>query len=662
MDRSRSLSSKERARVMDFIGKLSGNPKNPGISLERVGRAGAGLWSGRVSQELRAILAQEGEDWFVLHVDHHDEAYRWAERRRAGRNPRTGVFQVVDLEAVSETPTASTQGGGDERVPTFSERSDDYLLSLGVPPELLPALREVRSEADVFALLEVVGDAVAERLLALAVGDFVVPPAEQDPERAVLEDRRRYFVVEGEDQVAAALEGDLADWMLFLHPDQRPLVEGVFSGPVLVTGAAGTGKTVVGLHRARELARRGARVLVATYTTTLAVDLATAMKKLCHSEPEVGDRITVSTVHAEAKRLSGGLQPEGSAEVDQEFRDWVETECENPELRTWVAQEWIGVIRPRGIGTWAAYRSADRRGRSRPLTLRERWAAWGLFERFMVKLRDSGRTTFPLCCEEAILQLGDSPSPWGAVVVDEAQDLGKAELRFVSRLGRERPGHLMLVGDSAQRLYGSGTTPESVGLTLSGRRFELRTNYRTTEQILSTAWIVQRGSTKAGERARWSRSLLRGPRPSGVACETGAAQESRIIAMVRSWQADSTAEIAVLARTRAQVAGLRAAFGASGLGHQSLRSGKGGVVRVGTLHSAKGLEFAVVVVAFCDAASLPHPAALAGSSDEQDREDALAHERNLLYVGLTRARDEAVVTWVGKPSTLLEGTGLTVEP
>jgi len=79
-------------------------------------------------------------------------------------------------------------------------------------------------------------------------------------------------------------------------------------------------------------------------------------------------------------------------------------------------------------------------------------------------------------------------------------------------------------------------------------------------------------------------------------------------------------------------------------------------VRVGSMHRAKGLEFKAVLVAGASASHLPHPAALRGVEDPQDREDVIEQERRLLYVAMTRARDELAVSWSGRASDLLSPT------
>lgn len=653
-----SFSSKEKARFQDFLAKLVHNPKNPGISLERVRKVGDSLWSGRVTQDLRAILAQDGDDWVVLHVDHHDPAYRWAERRKVGRHAQTGDFQVIDLEAVAQAQAAWTTTEKSEP-PLLEHRSTEYLQSLGVSIELVPAVRAARDEAELCDLLSLVPELVAERLIALASGEFVAPPVTVVGSFEQPEHRQRYFVVEDQDELAAALSGDLADWMLFLHPTQRQIVEGVFTGPVIVSGAAGTGKTVVGIHRARELARRGARVLVATYTKTLADDLERGLDRLCGLEPDVRGRIGVSTVHAEASRLGDGRRPLGGGDLHARFSVYTDVACPGSSLRARVEDEWRGVVMPLGLGSWSEYRDVSRRGRSTLMSRVERKEVWDVLGGFLAELAADGKTTFPLSCVGAVTALGESPTAWDAVIIDEVQDLGLAELQLVARLAAARPEHLMLVGDPAQRLYGSEHDLRDVGLIVTAHRFDLRTNYRTTEQILSAAWAVQ-SPTEPSDLRRWSRSLLRGPAPSGAASQDASSQAERIVSALQHWLT-STGEgtLAVLTRTRAQASALRSAIELAGVPCQGLRGQAAGMVRVGTMHSAKGLEFACVVVASCDATSVPHPQALADCRDLQDLDNAMAHERNLLYVAMTRARDEVLVTWFGPPSPFLEPAGIT---
>jgi hypothetical protein len=133
------LPNQERGRVMSFIDKFSENPKQPGLSLERIQRSRSNnLWSARVTDDLRAIIYQDGESYVLLHVDRHDDAYTWASRYDVGRHSQTGALQVVQLPVIT---TALVQESRSEKL--FEKYGNEYLLSLGIPEVWLPTLRQI---------------------------------------------------------------------------------------------------------------------------------------------------------------------------------------------------------------------------------------------------------------------------------------------------------------------------------------------------------------------------------------------------------------------------------------------------------------------------------------------------------------------------------------
>ncbi|MBN2565914.1 MAG: ATP-dependent helicase, partial [Candidatus Eisenbacteria bacterium] len=195
------LAANEQVRVIDFINTFQANPASPGISLERLTRARSkGVWSGRVSGDLRAILYKDGDTWAILYVDHHNPAYEWAERREVGRHSVTGALQIVEsVETIREVERIVEILVHPEAPPIFEKHADDYLLSLGVPESWLPTLRRIRDDDHLLVVCEKLPDDVGERLFALAAGEFVTPPPPVPVDRPVIEaadTRRRFFVVE----------------------------------------------------------------------------------------------------------------------------------------------------------------------------------------------------------------------------------------------------------------------------------------------------------------------------------------------------------------------------------------------------------------------------------------------------------------------------------
>lgn len=656
------LVAREQAACVEFVAKFTDNPANPGLSLERIGT----LWSARVTQELRTILYKEGDAWVLLHVDHHDAAYRWAERRQGSRHPVTGELQIVEVVATQVTEPPRASGPATAASPALLAPHDDaYLLSLGVPPTWLPTLRKVASDDQ---LLDVAGrlpDDVADRLLRVAAGELVTPPRPVPvtaPLATAAAASSSFVTVTDAGALAAALRQPLDRWLAFLHPSQQALVGLDARGPVKVTGGAGTGKTVVALHRARELSRRGHRVLLTSFVGTLCDNLRRNLRRLC--TPTELASITVSTVHKQALALVRAVEP-GTEPVDDALVAALLDQLAGVHAptvdRAFVRAEWDAVIDRQGLVTWAEYRAARRTGRGRALAAAERKALWAVFGGVQDALRARRRATWSMLCRraEAALATGALASPFDAVVVDEVQDLRPADLRLVRALSR--PELVMLCGDAGQRIYPGGFTLGALGIDVRGRGHVLRINYRTTAQIRAKADRIV-GPTEddldgATARRGHARSLLAGPEPTfaGFADRDDEleAAVTWIIAQLAAGLAPS--ELAAFARSNRRVEQLAAALRERGLAAAPLSDDDAppSAVAVGTMHRAKGLEFKAVLVLSAGADSLPARGALNAAADPADRDAVLDRERQLLYVAMTRARDLLRVTWAGAPSPFL---------
>lgn len=665
-----ALPANEQARVIEFIKTFQTNPAHPSISLERVTRARSkGVWSGRVGRAVRAIIHKDGETWAILHVANHDEAYDWASRREVGRHSVTGALQIVEsVETVREVERVIEVMVEPQASPVFEGYDDAYLLSLGVPESWLPTLRHVRDDDQLLLVCEKLAADVAERMLTLAAGEFVTPPPPLSPESPAIESadtRRRFYLVEDAEGLAAALEAPLERWIAFLHPSQRELVEREYRGPAKVSGSAGTGKTVVAMHRARNRAQQGKRVLLTSYVTTLCENIERNLQLLC--APHELERITVSTVHKQALAIVRQCEPRVRPAQEGETRKLID------ELRiryapaydsNFVQAEWDNVLRLHAINSWGEYRNARRTGRGTPLPVRERKVLWQVFGGVLEALKSRGLLDWTGLCRRAeeLLVEGQADSPYDAVVVDEVQDLRPAELRFLKSLCASCPGNFMLCGDAGQRIYPGGFSLSSLGIEIRGRATVLKINYRTTEQIRRLADRMLgdvADDMDGGEEQRSdTRSLLRGPLPRLHAAATASEELADAVTQVSRLVGDGLApeSIAIFSRTNSRIEEMVSALANAGIPGCRLSETESGElpgVRLGTMHRAKGLEFKAVLVIGCSDRELPSHAVLHSANDPQDRDTARARERRLLYVAMTRARDELIVSWSGEPSRFL---------
>lgn len=669
------LDPADQARVNKFIPRFMENPENPGTSLERVTDAkDLKIWSARISRSLRAILHKDGGRAFLLYVGQHDDAYDWAARRRVEAHPVTGAVQIVEtVESVEETLAALPRDASSEILFPPDQYDNSYLLSLGLPVDWLPTIRRLTSDDELEVVMARLPEEVGERLLGLFVGEVVTPP-KPTPIGAPIERNpdtlRRFFVVQDDADLADVLSQPLEAWIRFLHPSQRAMVDSSFAGPAKVTGSAGTGKTVVALHRARALARQGKHVLLTSYVKQLCRNLERQLAVLCR--PEVAARIQVGTVHQQAFQIARTADAKIRAAEDAELRRLLTKNRERSGVEAddaFLRSEWTNVIDRQGITSWDAYREADRRGRGRPLTVRDRERLWQVFGGVWEDLAAAHRTTWAGLCRQATEQLeqGRVPSPYDSVLVDEVQDLQPSAIQLLAALGGKGRDGLLLVGDAGQRIYPGGFSLRSLGIDVRGRSRVLRINYRTTAQIQRAAdrllGFTADDLDEGSESRRGTTSLLRGPDPTVRGFASDAEELAFLAETIRRLVDGGLAlrEIAVFARTRKLGEKLRDGLREDGLAAQFLgegdEDGAEGVeagVHVSTMHGAKGLEFKAVFVAACDARRVPNAFVLEQFDDPAEREVALAQERSLLYVSMTRARDEVFVTWSGEPSPFLQ--------
>ncbi len=684
------LTPTEIKRVWDVVLEVRENPTTLGRHVEPLRKGfDPRLRSVRVNRDLRIIALQRDAEFVPLFVGHHEVAYRWAETRRTRTDATTGAVTIIHATAASSAYASSIAAAPPG---VFDNYEDTYLVSIGVPGELIPTLRHVRSEDDLLAVLDG-HDAhdYADRLLNLATGSvsgpppapFVAaidapasvpepePPPEASPVPAPLpmeyieQSQPLRLVSVEDDDLRRMLAAPMETWIAFLHPSQRGVATRSFAGPAMITGGAGTGKTVVAMHRARHLARQGRRVLLTSFTNNARAVLERGVGLICDADELA--RIAVRTVHAQAREIvntEGTVQsPQGSA-----IRDLIGRFSAAHGLDAGlVAAEWRHVIQALGITQWEEYRDVPRTGRGTRLSVAERVRIWNeVILPLDEELKRRNILDWPDLCQWARrrVELGEFVSPFDAVIVDEAQDLGPQELRLLAALAGDEADNLTLVGDGGQRIYPNRTRLRDLGIEVRGRTRTLNLNYRTTRQIYAFAeGLLGNAPTDLdGEGTRRGRvvSLLAGPEPALHGFDSNAAQYDFVAAAIKERGAAGIAlhEIGVLAPTNNLVQSVGAALNSAGVPALALTREhriERNSVALATIHRAKGLEFKVVFVIGASDALLAHAlGGDGGDAEDGDDEAALLNQQwSLLYVAATRTRDELLVCWTGAPSRFL---------
>lgn len=677
------LTGDEQKAVKTTAFDLQLNTAAPGLSFHKLDKArDKNFWSVRVSSDIRLIVHRAQGSLLLCYVDHHDKAYDWAERRRLETHPKTGAAQLVEIRETvqqvvvpvyvqTELPLAPPAADAGPRS-LFAGLADDELLSYGIPAEWLDDVKRA-TDATLLALADHLPAEAAEALLELATGGKPRVPA---PAIAAAnpfdhpDAQRRFRVMSNVEELQAALDYPWEKWTVFLHPEQRQWVEREYTGPARVSGSAGTGKTIVALHRAVHLARThsGARVLLTTFSDTLANALHTKLKRLVGSEPRLAERIDVHSLDAIGLRLyrstCGPVTLASPAAVRALIKAASSAVDGHKLSLQFLVTEWDHVVDAWQLDTWESYRDVARLGRRTRLPEAQRAVLWSIFDQVR-----SGLTAQRLTTQAGLFTIlagamatGKHP-PFEFAVVDEAQDISVAHLRFLAALGTGRPDALFFAGDLGQRIFQQPFSWKSLGVDIRGRSRTLRINYRTSHQIRqqadrllgSQATDVDGNSDIRSDTV----SVFNGP-PPVVRVLSAEVDEVKAVATwltERSKAAVLPQEMGVFVRSRAQVARAQAAVLEAGLRFKVLDDHVDtttGHVSISTMHLAKGLEFRAVAVMACDDEVIPLQERIEAVGDDADLQEIYDTERHLLYVACTRARDQLLVTAVAPASEFLD--------
>jgi hypothetical protein len=674
------LTGDEQKAVKTTAFDLQLSPAGSGLSFHRLDKArDKNFWSVRASSDIRLIIHRTDTSLLLCYAGHHDAAYQWAERRKVETHPTTGAAQLVELrERVEEIVVprfveSEPQVQAKRRL--FAGLTDAVLLGYGVPTEWLPEVR-LATEDNVLDLADHLPREAAEALLDLAIG--VTPPAAvpavagTDPFEHP-DARRRFRTVKDVEELERALDYPWEKWTVFLHPAQRESVERDYAGPARVSGSAGTGKTVVALHRAAFLARANpnSRVLLATFSEPLANALRIQLRRLVGNEPSLAEQIEVYALNALGVRLFElNLGPVRLARAGKVHALLQEAAGQVEDQRftvRFLESEWDEVVDAWQIGAWEAYRDVPRLGRKTRLPEKQRRALWSIFQRVQSSLAKSELATYASLFTRLAAHFAASRRvPFDHIVVDEAQDISVAQLRFLAAIGASHPNGLFFTGDLGQRIFQQPFSWKALGVDVRGRSRTLRINYRTSHQIRSQAdrLLGKQVADVDGnvEDRGGTISVFNGPPPAIDVLASVDAEANAVASWLQARIAEGVKphEIAVFVRSAAGSDRARRAVEATGLPIKVLDEAiatASGHVSISTMHLAKGLEFRAVAVMACDDEVIPLQERISAVADEADLEEVYNTERHLLYVACTRARDYLLVTGVKPGSEFLEDLG-----
>ena len=447
--------------------------------------------------------------------------------------------------------------------------------------------------------------------------------------------------------------------VLFLSP----------TNPIQIKGVAGSGKTTVALYRAKHLLETQAnlfketKIVIFTYNKTLAAYI-TAIKPYISGgyqkdsdeiNPQTPDGLNVQIInfHSWAYHFIG-------IQFDQTIMQWKQIEIieviinklssnssnvleKNPEF----FQEEISWMKGKLFKTKDEYLEAARTGRgtSDRVTKTDKEVIWEVFEKYNQELKNQGKVDFDDYAILALKKIETNPNfipPYSHIIIDEAQDLNKAQILTISKLVDEQTNSLSIIADAAQRIFKSGFIWSEVGINVrGGRTIEFKKNYRNSAHIARAALSLLEKEQDKSEFTTVETALKGGEKPIVAYYSDFDEQLSHLddqLILLRN--SDNIKNTVILHRSTSGVKQIKAFLDANGFTTELVKSNLpvnygSESIKICTMSSVKGLEFNNVFILDLNDNIIPYPPGFIESDDEFH----ISTERRLLYTCMTRARN-----------------------
>lgn len=663
----------------------------------------------------RLVTVQDTGFVFLCFVGDHDESDRWIDKNR-GLTVRVDAdckpvasFESIDIKVPEQRLERDMGFTSKPLLELLDERLQDELLRY-LPRNLARRVEQAEafiSDDEILALT----DDVADQAQRSALFDVLMQLRADDVEGAT----RRVKAFTGELQNVADLESatpeladssdfqyisvdseyyakliehyarnaDFREWMLFMHPDQQRFVDEDYSGPTKLSGVSGSGKTCVVVRRAIELAKKypGQNVLVLTLNRSLANLIESLVDKA--ALPELRERIHVKPFFRLCQSLLMQFEPYSAKlyddvtwksveHIDAVWREFYRCELNNNSARVlqrlhdsligrgldaenYIREEFDWIRSATSPDARDAYLKMERAGRTYGLDetfrneLLEGLASWEK------KMRFVGVTDYLGLANALYPYVDRIKADYRCVLIDESQDFGTLELRLVRRLVDPAENDIFLCGDAAQQVSSKHQNLMEAGLGVPGARsHKLVLNYRNSREILAVAYAIlvenlaeQMVDAKDFEVLDPRYANFSGPSPMLLSAPD-LRQELHYALMYSRGEAESNANakvcVAICGYSQHELASFALQTGLPLLdGTANLDDGQ---VFLSDLENTKGFEFQCVIIVNCANGVIPNP---------HIPEEEVFRDLSRLYVAMTRARQQLVISYCGEPSAFVSG-------
>ncbi len=625
----------------------------------------------------------------ICHAAKHDDAYHYAKSRKLRKGTDGAeIISIADIQNTDEyytppflvpqnadqtlPPKAELAKTHSDQEPLFMQHTNAGLARCGVTREIMPQIREVVSEQQLFVLETQLPARVHDNLLALYLGD-PLPYPDEDSQLEESNATNKFIEFDDTEEVLAALEKPWERWLIFLSPTQRRVVKSNFTGASKVFGGAGTGKTVVALHRAKRLAEneqlstpRGVGLL--TFSKVLANDLIDKADLLMGSRTDTRKNVFVSHLDCLAhEALTRNTGKSFEVTTDYTIKTTLTELCNKHDLAEqftpeFVFSEYMNVVGPWGLVNFEKYKNFQRLGRQTALQPNQRKLLARLFCEFEKICYDKGLITYFQLYHRAAEAQKSRGAMFDHIILDETQDLGPHMLVFVRSLVNKKANDIMLCGDTGQSLYTRHHSFRKHGFNVQGRSTKLYINYRTSRQIKETADKVNDFLLELSDEQdenRRSISIFDGPQPTIKLFVDRHSETKNLLIWIKEQIGSGIQphEIVVLSPNEFAMSAASKEIKNNKIRCWNLDATANylnGEVGLAVVRRVKGLEYRSVAIIGCDEDQFPNVEKMNELGDGSDFDEFLTLEKNSLYVAMTRARDNLLVTGIAPGSTFLE--------
>lgn len=666
------LGAQDRKATLNTVKQLSENPNSPSLHVHSIDRTKCDkrFLSARVNLDLRVIFVKREDVYSLLYVDHHDDAYSWCEGKYLVKTDFGSEYiydeKLVEdrVGRVSSSQTLPSYLSFAKTTPLLEKAGikKKQLMKLGIQDIHVDNLLKIEDENVLLDYIEIFPGELQEAIVDLAAG---TKPYDQVYNELFCADdhleqeknsRRRFYLTEDMDELERLMENDeFEKWTIFLHPSQEKLVRANYRGPALIEGGPGTGKTIVGIHRAAYLSENiftyaeGKKILFCTFSRKLANSISEKLSKL-YALRKIENNVDVMSVDGYIAKMLG----RNALNVDMEALKQIITDIYisgswNRSLEFFQC-EYYEVIERLNIGTEEEYLKADRSSMGLPLTKNERKHLWTFFEAVLKRKASDNVYSFVdrAVLLEKMIKDGSINPVYDSIIIDEAQDLEGPKLKSICSTVKNQNNGVLILSDNNQRIFRLNTWSKDVGINIVGRTSYLRINYRTTKQINEYARHQFDFFDLSKNANKEYISIMSGAEPEIIGTRNDADENRVIVERIKALIPEyDLNQICILAPTYGKLSAIKTILEYENINTYLLiednipKPSTG--VNLCTTSGVKGLEFSVVIIADFINIGTQRQVYRKGFEVSLDYDKLVECEK---YVAITRARDLVFITYI----------------